>query len=79
MGTDEWKCSMEQNEKTDALAPLILVGTDEWKCSMEQDEKTDALAPLVCVSFVYINHTILDIFSKAYKNFVFSTFLKSME
>ena len=63
-------------KKTDALAPLILVGTVEWKCSMEQDEKTDALAPLVCVSFVYINHTILDIFSKADKNSEFSTFFE---
>ena len=39
-------------------------------------KKTDALAPLACLSFVYINHTILDIFSKADKNSDFSTFFE---
>ena len=39
-------------------------------------KKPDALAPLACLSLVYINHTILDIFSKADKISDFSTFFE---
>ena len=54
----------------------ILVEQLSENAAWNKIKKTDALAPLACLSPVYINHTILDIFSKADKNSDFSTFFE---